>query len=338
LADRRELLDHQIETLESRFSVRIENTPPYRGDAKGIVERNFRTIQADFKPFVPGVLGKTMIKKHGGRDHRLDAKLSIRDFKEIILSSVLMHNRYNVLEKYDREPDMPSDLEMTPLSIWNWGTQHRTGRLRAAHEEAIRISLLPRTKASISPLGVSVFSVYYTSSEVIAEGWHHRSSEVRRPKGLEAAYDPANADVIYLFPSNNLSKYWTCRLTPRSREFAGASFWDVWKIKKEQKKAVAKSKLRQDAQKRLHENRVTEIIADAERKAPAENSASNTQRIRDIHDNREREKREERKSLPNIKEKETTSAVAKTVPFNGARNDTYEFPDHIDDLFDDEDA
>lgn len=55
LADRGELLGHQIEYLEQAFGVRIENTPPYRGDAKGIVERHFHTIQADFKPFAPGV-------------------------------------------------------------------------------------------------------------------------------------------------------------------------------------------------------------------------------------------------------------------------------------------
>jgi len=42
LADRAELFGYQIESLESNFSVRIENTPPYRGDAKGIVERLLR--------------------------------------------------------------------------------------------------------------------------------------------------------------------------------------------------------------------------------------------------------------------------------------------------------
>ena len=206
-SDLGELLGHQIESLESNFSIRIENTAPYRGDAKGIVERSFRTIQAEFKPFAPGVVGKTMIKKHGGRDYRLDAKLSVQEFKGIILSSVLMHNRFHVLEKYDREADMPPDLEMTPLSIWNWGVQHRTGRLRAASEEAIRINLLPRTKATVSELGISVFGVHYTSQEILEQGWLHRSKEVRRPKELQAAYDPSSADTIYLFPTQENSEY-----------------------------------------------------------------------------------------------------------------------------------
>lgn len=337
LADRGELLGHQIETLESSFSVRIENTAPYRGDAKGIVERNFRTIQADFKPFAPGTVGKTKIKKRGGRDYRLDAKLTILDFKEIVLSSVLMHNQFEVLEKYDREPDMPPDLEMTPLSIWNWGTQHRTGRLRAAREDAIRVSLLPRTRATISSLGVSVFGVYYSSSEVIAEGWHHRSREVRRPKSLEAAYDPANADVVYLFPSKKLSEYWTCRLATRSREFSGASFWDVWKIKKKQKRTVAKSKLRQSAMKRQQENRVTGIFARAEAKAPAVSNTSNAERIRGIRPNRENEKRAERQQRTQKGSQQAKTGKAKTIQFKDTEAEDYSYPDLTDEIFGHED-
>ncbi len=55
LADGGELLGHQIEALEHSFSIRIENTAPYRGDLKPIVERYFRTAQAKFKPFAQGV-------------------------------------------------------------------------------------------------------------------------------------------------------------------------------------------------------------------------------------------------------------------------------------------
>ncbi|TRW94408.1 DDE-type integrase/transposase/recombinase [Candidatus Methylobacter oryzae] len=105
LADRGELLGHQIESLESSFSVRIENTPPYRGDAKGVVERYFRTVQADFKPFAPGVVTENTVRRRGGSDYRLDAVLTVHEFREIILESVLFHNRFHVLKKYDRSID-----------------------------------------------------------------------------------------------------------------------------------------------------------------------------------------------------------------------------------------
>lgn len=65
LADRGELLGHQIEALEYNFSIRIENTAPYRGDLKPIVERYFRTIQAKFKPFASGVVQQVKEKNVG---------------------------------------------------------------------------------------------------------------------------------------------------------------------------------------------------------------------------------------------------------------------------------
>ncbi|KAB1442884.1 DDE-type integrase/transposase/recombinase [Pseudodesulfovibrio senegalensis] len=337
LADRGELLGHQIESLESCFSVRIENTPPYRGDAKGIVERSFKTIQAEFKPFAPGVVGKTLVKKRGGKDYRLDAKLSVTEFKKIIISSVLTHNRFDVLDKYDREPDMPPDLPMTPLSIWNWGIQHRTGRLRNAPEEAIRISLLPRTKATISDLGLSVFGVYYTSPEIIEHGWLHRAKEVRRPVGLTTAYDPASADTVYLFPTKETGEYWPCRLTPRSREFAGASFWDVWRTKKEQKKAVAKSRLQKEAEQRKHEEFVAETIRQAEKRSPHTSDAPDAERIRGIRPNKETEKQKERHPL-NAPAKQISAPAGKTIPFKGVEQESYEYPDFIDELFGDEDT
>ncbi|BCS88429.1 transposase family protein [Pseudodesulfovibrio sediminis] len=336
LADRGELLGHQIESLEACFSVRIENTPPYRGDAKGIVERNFRTIQAEFKPFAPGVVEKTLIKKRGGRDYRLDAKLTVRDFKEIIISSVLMHNLYDVLEKYDRDSDMPADLVMTPLLLWNWGIQNRTGRLRTASEEAIRISLMPRTKATVSELGVSVFGVHYTSREIIKHGWLHRAKGVRRPVGLQAAYDPSSADTIYLFPSQNSGDYWQCNLAQRSREFAGASFWDVWQIKDKQKKVTAQSRLEMETQKRKHERFIAGKIKEAEERAPDTDGMNNAKRIGSIRSNKEQEKRRERSPLISKSPQRNSSTGAKVTPLHGNDIESGEYPDFIDELFGDE--
>ena len=98
LADRGELLGYQIESLEQAFGVRIENTPPYRGDAKGIVERSFKTLQADFKPFAPGVVTGDIVRKRGGKDYRLDATLTLHEFTKIIIGSILQRNQHSVLE------------------------------------------------------------------------------------------------------------------------------------------------------------------------------------------------------------------------------------------------
>jgi hypothetical protein len=337
LADRGELLGSQIESLESGFSVRIENTPPYRGDAKGIVERSFGTLQAEFKPFAPGVVQGTKVRKHGGKDYRMDAKLAVTSFKEIILSSVLIHNQSDVLEKYDREIDMPTDLPMVPLQLWNWGLQHRTGRLRSANEDALKVSLLPRVKATLSELGVCVDGMYYTSAEVIEKGWMHRSKNTNRPASIEAAYDPAVADYVYLFPEKNKLEYWCCKLTDRSREFRGSSFWDIWKIKTKQKKTTAKSKTDASKNRRIHERFVADKIEQADKIFIADDR-SNKKRISAINSNKDTERENERKikpSSPFQNEEKRVSAIV--IPISNQDQDDYSFPDYTDDLFDDED-
>lgn len=336
LADRGELLGHQIEALERNFSVRIENTPPYRGDAKGIVERNFKTLQANFKPYAPGVVTGNKIKKHGGKDYRLDATLTVHEFTEIILASILVRNNFHPLVKYDRSIDMPSDLPMTPLSLWNWGLQHRTGKLRTVSEDALKVSLLPRTKATFSELGVCIFGVYYVAQEILANGWMHRGKEVHRPQSFDAAYDPRTADYIYLFPQNNSAEYWLCRLTPRSREFAGCSFWDVWQTTAVQKTTVATSLLVSDQKQRALENFIESKIKSAGNQQPTTNNQSNVQKIAGIRKNRKSAKELERQQTAHKPSAHDQVHSAEIIPLTTSPDD-YSFPDFVDELFEEDD-
>lgn len=336
LADRGELLGHQIENLERNFAVRIENAAPYRGDAKGIVERNFKTIQATFTPFAPGFVTDNRVKKRGGKDYRLDARLTVKEFAQIILSSVLYHNQHAVLKKYDRDADMPTDLPMTPIHLWNWGLQHRTGRLHQQAPDAVHIALLPRLKATLSELGVCLFGLYYTSLEILQQGWTHRGRDVKRPTSLEAAYDPLVADRIYLFPEKGSNRYWVCNLADRSRECCGASFWDVWQLRDEQKKTTGKARIAAGSKKREHEEFVIEKIAQAEKKAPDTSWFTEAERIRAINDNKRAEKAKERADKARRPEPDDTSKPADVVHLSEQDPDL-DYPDYIDELFGEDD-
>ncbi len=336
LADRGELLGHQIESLERTFSVRIENTPPYRGDAKGVVERYFRTVQADFKPFAPGVVTETRVKKRGGSDYRLDAVLTVREFTEIILATVLYRNRYHPLKKYDRGIDMPPDLEMTPLSLWNWGLQHRTGRLRQVSEDALKVTLFPRVKGTISVLGLSVFGLFYTSQEILKQGWLHRGKGVSKPTSFEVAYDPAVADFVYLLPVKNSAEYWICGLTERSREFRGCSFWEVWQIQAIQKQTAARDQLIDDKKLRELENKIEEKIKNAQRQAVETDGLSNAERIAAIPKNRQQAKNQERQQSTGLQQASSKEKKpAEVIPLT-PQPDDYSYPAFIDELFGDD--
>lgn len=334
LADRGELLGHQIESLEKAFGVRIENTPPYRGDAKGIVERYFRTLQAEFKPFAPGVVTGSRIRKQGGKDYRLDATLTLDDFTRIMLASILHRNQYAVLPKYDRDEDMPNDMALTPLNIWNWGVQYRTGRLRNASEEALRIAMLPRQKAYLSDLGVSCFGAYYTSKELMASGWLHRNGD-RRVTNLFAAYDPAVADCVYLFPEEGSLEYWVCSLTDRSRQYRGKSMWELWASQEQQRQATSAAKVAETTSKRNLENLVSQTIKDAERSRPTVFRQSKAETVRGIRDNRKLERDAQRAEQTKARQPDRRKPKSEVTYLHGEPDDGG-FPDFIDELFGDD--
>ena len=307
LADRAELFGHQVENLEKSFSIRLENAPPYRGDLKPIVESRFKLIQAEFKPFAKGVVQDVITKKRGGKDYRLDATLNLDEFTKIILLSVLKYNQFHQINNYDRDIDLPHDLPAVPMALWNWGIQHRTGKLRTASDQAVYVALLPREKATLSNRGLKIFGVTYTCPELYEKGWLHRQNTINRPKFLYAAYDPSNAEKIYVFYEQSSLKYWEATISDYSREFKGYSFWEVWQINSVQKKTIEKQNIKNNLAQSELEQKIMDIIQQASSETPL-STQSQKSRISEIRSNRTHEKELERSKL-----KGTTSIVNDTA-------------------------
>lgn len=331
LADRGELLGHQIEGLVSSYSVRLENTPPFRGDAKGIVERNFNSLQAEFKPFAPGVVTGPTVKKRGGKNYWLDGKLTVSEFKEIIVSSITMRNFVDPLSKYDRSEGMPADLPSIPIHLWNWGLQNRTGRLRKVDPEGLRVALLPREYATVSENGVCLFGLYYSSAQILDAGWMHRSDNPNRPNKVQVAYDPNNADEIFLFYKPGSREHWICRLTDLSREYRNSSLWAVWRKQDAKKKAEKNQKLNADKARAAHEKRIEGIISSAVKATPSP-TTTNTERLENVGKARslqlEKEREEKRPAKPR------NDSSANVIPISGSLDDDDDYPDFEDELFD----
>lgn len=83
IADRGEFEGYNVENLINNLNVKIENTSPYRGDLKGIVERSFRTTNEKIKHKAPGTIQKEY-RKRGDRDYRVDATLTLEEFTKFI--------------------------------------------------------------------------------------------------------------------------------------------------------------------------------------------------------------------------------------------------------------
>lgn len=198
IGDRGEMESRMVEVLIANLNVRIENTTPYRGDLKGIVERHFRTIHQKVKPFMPGYVIPDS-KKRWGKDYRLDAKLDIYQFTEIIIHCALHHNNGQYLESYDRDVTLVSeDVPAMPVELWKWGIQNRSGRLRSFPEDIMKLNLMPTDSARIAEDGIRFKKMRYSCEKAIRENWFERARITQRSEKLEISYEPRSTNYIYI--------------------------------------------------------------------------------------------------------------------------------------------
>ena len=300
IGDRGEMLGRHIEILCKAFNVEIENTPPYRADWKGIVERYFRTIQVKMKPFVEGYVTKNPIgKKRHGHDYRQDGVHTLYEFTQIIINIVLYYNNEHQISTYDADPDLPENIPFNPLQLWNWGIEWRTGRLRRPQVDLTRINLLPHTDATISELGIKLFGCYYTCNMAINRGWFERNYQGIRK--ISVAYDFYSANSIYIRPSDNYEDYIEADLTERSRCYRDLTMWEVWARNKIRAKTKARSSMKQRAGAVNLARNLEEIAKTSNEHRPLGTELSKNMRIKGIRDNKTQEREYERNKASGAK-------------------------------------
>lgn len=336
LADKGELLSNQSNTLVDSANVRIENATARRGDAKGIVERKFLTLQAEFKPYAPGVVTDETAKKRGGKDYRLDAELNIRQFEEIIVLLIYKHN-LKVMKNYDADPDIPIDLPFTPKDLWNWGIENRSGTLKSFDLQKFKILTLPRTKATVSNLGIKVNSLIYTCHEAFEKGWFLRDKHRTRPNSVQIAFDPRTTNTIYIFPSSSSNEFWSANLTDRSRAYADMTVYEARKALLIRKRQGDKTDKDNAAERQKIDDEIDKRLASAQQRSKKTSSnKSDNARLKEIRKNKLEAIAKERltRSVGETSEKQTNSPPKNVVPLT--KLDDFSIPDVPDNIYGDE--
>jgi hypothetical protein len=282
IADRGEFEGYSVENLINNLNVKIENTSPYRGDLKGIVERSFRTTNEKIKHKTPGAIQKEF-RKRGDMDYRLDATLTLEEFTRVYINIVLHHNN-KVIDKYPMEKEMIEDeIVPTPLSLWSWGIKNRKGRLKTVDREILRLNILPKGKASISRAGIRFKGLYYSSDKAIKEQWFVNL----KIRNIEVVYDPRNMNKIYI-PYNNGLDYDECYLIDSSLQYKDCLLEEI--VFNEELNSELKEKhLREQTQNNIDfEKEIKKIVKEAQKEK--QNSViygeSNNKKLKGIKNNR----------------------------------------------------
>ena len=290
LGDRGEMEGKSVETLINSLGVRIENTPPYRADMKGIVEQYFHTVDETVTAFLPGHI-KPSMKERGGKDYRLDAKLDIRQFTKIVIECILYHNNEHLLENFERTESMIRDnVQATPIKLWEWGIKNHSGLLRSFPEDIVKLCLLPAAKASVTARGIRFKGIYYLCDLANREGWFAKA----RSKGsfrVDISYDPRNMTHIYLRNVGD-SPYEICYLADWQEKYNNKCLDEIiylHELEKLAKQDFSSKKL--EARVNLSA-RVEEVVAEAVGQAKQTPlPKSKTKRTANIRANRDLEKK-----------------------------------------------
>lgn len=295
LADKGEFEGYNVERLVKAFNLHVENAASYRADWKGIVEKQFDLIQKKVKPLLPGYIDVDF-QERGAKDYRLDAKLTLKEFTQILIKQVLQHNTKHYLKTYVRDRDLVADdVQQIPLELWNWGIKNRTGKLRAFAEDLVKLQLLPRGTATVNYKGIQFKGISYSCDRAIQESWFENA----RMKGswkIEIAYDPRNMSYVYVL--NDLdSSFEACHMLEVSKRYDGLSLDEItyWK---RQERLLGKGQNHKQLQKDVDYIADVEAIIKKAEKAKKEQqdpNLSKLEQISAIRDNRKEEKERQRK-------------------------------------------
>lgn len=320
LGDRGELESHKADNLVTMLGIRVDNAPPYRGDLKPIIESNFKTINRNVKPFVPGAVMPDD-RQRGGKDYRLDAKLTLWEFTRIIIDYVIHYNTKHMLAEYEKSEQMlKSGVEAIPVKLWNWGIRNSSGALRSFPKETIRLALMPREAGSVTDKGIYFKKLYYSCPEAREALWFENARKNGR-YSVSISYDPRDMQTIYVWDKDGSGPY-TCTLLDWEQRFAEKSLEEV-----------EFEQLKQDLQVRQHEReekeslinlnkRIDAIVEAAEKLTGSSAGKTKTERLTDIRENRKAEKeairQEEAFTASDQKEsgtKQEETATASNNPF-----------------------
>ncbi|MFD1174516.1 hypothetical protein [Oceanobacillus picturae] len=223
--DRGELISAMAEEMVRLQGINIENTPPFRADLKGVVERKFGIIQGSIKPIVPGYIDSDY-RVRGGKDYRLEAALTLEEFTKIIILEILNHNA-KLIKGYRKPKDLLKDkVPAQPIKLWSWGIRNRSGMLRKVTEKEMKLTLMPRYEALVTAQGVKYRGMFYTSRKAVEEEWFSRA-RVRGSWKIKIRVDERNTNNIYYWDdkTNNIEPF---ELVPFDKErFSDLSFDEV---------------------------------------------------------------------------------------------------------------
>ncbi len=197
--------EYQSETFAqvTELGISLVNLPPLRPELKAVVERSFQLLQQSVKP---SLIDCGYVDKDAGKrlapDYRKNACLTLRDYEKVIVYSILYNNNQRIISDYPYTDEMlTAKIAPHPRDIFAWGRMQDGADLIPVSNKKLIMTLLPRTKAKFTRKGLAVFGLRYDCKE------ENFTEEYLSNKDAVVAYNPENADTVYLFQKGKFTEF-----------------------------------------------------------------------------------------------------------------------------------
>ena len=183
------------------LGVMITNLPAYRPELKGPAEKTFDMIQ---ERFIPHLKGKGVIepdyRERGSRDYRKDARLTMKQFEQVVIRCILFCNAHRVVENYPFTKDMiAAGVKPYATDIWRWGLNLPNCNLIDVDDSALVFTLMPRTEGKFSRYGLKVNGARYSNKDYTERYLSGGTGVV--------AYNPENSNHVWLIDNGRYVRF-----------------------------------------------------------------------------------------------------------------------------------
>ncbi|WP_162247090.1 Mu transposase C-terminal domain-containing protein [Rhizobacter sp. Root404] len=231
--DQGETYNHKPERFTRLTGVSFHTMPGGRGDLKPGVESDWHTLQVKLSFRTPGAAIKAYEAEHGMKWH-MRAAMTLKEFTRTLVLEELKRMHTPRLGIKLPEAMVADGVSTAPHEMFEWSVRKGGGSLKQVDETAVRLSLLPIEKASVTENGLTVKGLHYTCKPLaVAEQFSKARLSGRRT--VDVVTDPLLVDRVWLIEGDAYapSSYVLSRLNMNfvnQRSYAGKTWREVLKL------------------------------------------------------------------------------------------------------------
>ena len=133
-------------------------------------------------------------QQRGAHDYRMDACLTLEDFKKVLLRCIVHYNSKRRLSNVSYTQDMlDKGIKPYPNELWNYGRKQAGANLISVDQESLRLTLLPRTTGNFSRKGLLANGLRYKRENC--------TERFLKCENCVVSYDPNDVSKVWLFES-----------------------------------------------------------------------------------------------------------------------------------------